>query len=328
MEEKGNGLSQLVHDKNQKILLLNTPNYGNVGDSAITLGEMELLKDNFPSHSIYEFSNIDIIFHLKKIEKYTAENDVVIINGGGSIGSLWPLEHNRIMKILQTFKNHKIVIGPQTIYFKKSDEGLLNDFIETIKGCKDLTILVREQNSFNFLESLNVPCKYQLVPDAALYLKSKLLSPQRNDKVLLCLRKDHEKISGNNLIINLLKKLRIKFDITNTVVPQVVTKQGRKKFVQKKIDQFSHYKMLITDRLHGMVLSALASTPCLAFDNLSKKVSGVNKWMGHLDYVTCVDKSEFSDELFQKIYNSSANCQFDNKPLANDVKKIVDAIKN
>ena len=51
-------------------------------------------------------------------------------------------------------------------------------------------------------------------------------------------------------------------------------KQGKKKF-KKIIKQFSKSKLVVTDRLHGMILSVITGTNCIAFDNSSGKVSGV-----------------------------------------------------
>ena len=38
---------------------------------------------------------------------------------------------------------------------------------------------------------------------------------------------------------------------------------------------------MITDRLHGMVLAALAGTPCIVFGNCNYKIIGVYKWISN-----------------------------------------------
>ena len=37
-----------------------------------------------------------------------------------------------------------------------------------------------------------------------------------------------------------------------------------------------------------MIFSAVTGTPCLAMDNINKKVSGVYEWIKTLDYIQCV----------------------------------------
>ena len=71
--------------------------------------------------------------------------------------------------------------------------------------------------------------------------------------------------------------------------------------MEKKLLEFSRAKLIITDRLHGMIFAALAETPCIALDNLSKKVSGVYQWISYLDYITIVSKEELTMELVWKM---------------------------
>ena len=42
---------------------------------------------------------------------------------------------------------------------------------------------------------------------------------------------------------------------------------------------------MITDRLHGMVFSAITGTPCIAMDNVSHKVYGAYQWLSYLPYL-------------------------------------------
>ena len=60
--------------------------------------------------------------------------------------------------------------------------------------------------------------------------------------------------------------------------------------IYDKISEFSEFKCIITDRLHGMIFSLLSMTPCCVFDNKNHKVFGiVESW--HLDkgVYKCVD---------------------------------------
>ena len=65
---------------------------------------------------------------------------------------------------------------------------------------------------------------------------------------------------------------------------------------RKKILRAAHslidfsMRSLITDRIHGMLFAAVTGTPCIALDNVSKKVSGAYEWIQYLDYI------QFKDE--------------------------------
>ena len=50
----------------------------------------------------------------------------VFIHGGGFIGSLWENENSTISLILRTFKNNRIVVLPQSIFY--NDEEIERTF--------------------------------------------------------------------------------------------------------------------------------------------------------------------------------------------------------
>ena len=61
--------------------------------------------------------------------------------------------------------------------------------------------------------------------------------------------------------------------------------ERREEVIIEKLNEFRRYKLVITDRLHGMILSVISGTPWLARDNSSKKVSGVYELISDLPLV-------------------------------------------
>jgi len=45
------------------------------------------------------------------------------------------------------------------------------------------------------------------------------------------------------------------------------------------LNDFSSSKLVVTDRLHGMVFAALAGTPCVVMGNCNYKVKGIYNWI-------------------------------------------------
>ena len=41
------------------------------------------------------------------------------------------------------------------------------------------------------------------------------------------------------------------------------------------LKKFAKAKIVVTDRLHGMIFTIITNTPCIAINNLSGKVKGV-----------------------------------------------------
>lgn len=78
--------------------------------------------------------------------------------------------------------------------------------------------------------------------------------------VLLCCRSDKEKVLSDEVIALLEEKLSSKGELvarTDTVVPYGVSSSVREFEVERKFDEFRKARLVITDRLHGMILRRL-----------------------------------------------------------------------
>jgi pyruvyl transferase EpsI len=58
--------------------------------------------------------------------------------------------------------------------------------------------------------------------------------------------------------------------------------------VYGKLDEFAKSKLVITDRLHGMIFSAITGTPCIVFANSNGKVEAEYQWIQSLPYIRFV----------------------------------------
>lgn len=312
--------AKFKEDRNKKIVLIFTPSHGNLGDSAITLGELEFFKERFKDYSVYEFTKNETLFYKNQIKDHITDKDIIAFHGGGFLGSIWKADNNYFLKIIKLFSDNKIVVMPQTIYFYEDDDKLKESFVIGTSLCRDLTILCRDYQSYQTLKDLKVRCKFEYVPDIALYCQPNL-NLERNNKILLCFRSDREKVSRHSGIMRLLHDLEIKFDRTDMVIPRIITKKGRYSTVMKKFEQFARYRMVITDRLHAMIFSTITNTPCIAFDNVSKKVSGVHEWIKDLDYIQ-IAKGDLTEEMLSKIFNSQHDKAYTSAMLKSEFDKI------
>ncbi len=294
----------------KKIILLNTPTHGNLGDLAIALAERKFVEKECAGIPVFEFTQKECLELKNAIKHCLTQEDILIFPGGGFLGSLWENEEAILLELLHYYKNNRIVIFPQTIYFEKTAKGEKEKkaLKETIQKVKQIKIFLREKASWKFMtEKMNLTKEYCfLAPDIVTYLSEVFsFSNQKIQKegILLCIRKDKEKVCENNLFNKLIDQFPgdWKVTYTDTVIPREVKREERKEEVEKKLLEFSRAKLIITDRLHGMIFAALAETPCIALDNLSKKVSGVYQWISYLDYITIVSKEELTMELVWKM---------------------------
>ena len=281
------------------IFLVNTPAYNNIGDHAIVVAEKEFLKKFFSKFVIIEIPGDILRRHFKSIKYLIQKKDIIMITGGGYLGNLWLDEERIVRKIISEYKKNKIVVLPQTIYFTKDKKGYIQ-FKESARiynQHKELYVFLRDKNSYDFFVSNFSNVKAYYVPDIVLYLEKNL--NQKREGILLCFRQDKEKLLDNK-IINELENIfkNKKIFKTDMIIDGKITVENRNEEIQKKLDQFSTKELVITDRLHGMLFAAITGTPCIAFDNVSKKVSGVYEWIKELEYIVVVhDYNDFKNTI-------------------------------
>jgi pyruvyl transferase EpsI len=68
-----------------------------------------------------------------------------------------------------------------------------------------------------------------------------------------------------------------------------------KKEFEKLIEKYSRSKLVVTDRLHGMVFSYITKTPALVFDNSNAKISQCYEWIRDCGFVKLVNKDDMSN---------------------------------
>ena len=111
------------------------------------------------------------------------------------------------------------------------------------------------------------------------------------------MRKDHEKVlkDDDQMIMeqevrNLLPKAKIVY--TDTMHSCDVKPDEREDVVKSKIGEFASCEIVITDRLHGMVLSALSGSKTIVWSNCNYKVLGTYNWIKNNSYIGFVSNME------------------------------------
>jgi len=284
-------------------VLLQTPEHGNMGDHAIAFAEKKFLRDAFPEVPVYEFPFRACELRLKEIAAGTAPQDIVLITGGGFAGTLWKWEQKVLLQILNTFAGNRMVMFPQTVYFDDPEGEKAQKFASALKKCRDLTVFLRDRASYEqmkrFFPAPGV--QYREAPDMVTWL-----GPCKNDckrvippQALLCLRDDKEGILPDGERKELTAILSgAGFAVTDfsTVLDRNVGISEREEALNEMLRKISSSSLVVTDRLHAMLFSAVTQTPCLALDNLSRKVSGQYRWVKYLPYIMHCSPGEITGE--------------------------------
>lgn len=271
----------------KEFIIFNTPEHGNIGDHAIISAEKKLLKSL--GITPFEFATRNSEIYFEDLKSAVSSDSVIAITGGGFIGSQWLDEENLVNNVISTFRNHKIIIFPQTFHFKDDEEGKkeLIKSVNTFNNATNIYVFARESKSFEFIKKNYNLKNVFLVPDIVLINEFKSFKYDRKG-ILLCLRHDVEGIlttENKKYLENILEKYDTNISYTDTVLNENITSSKRLKFIEGKLKEFATARLVITDRLHGMIFAAITGTPCIALSNYNQKVKGVYEWIKHLDYI-------------------------------------------
>lgn len=281
-------------DKNKKkIIVALAADYGNLGDVAITYAQTKFLKDKFPEYEVIDFPISKTFTDMKALKKICNDDDIITIVGGGNTTDIYEdIEYCRQF-IIKQFPKNKIISFPQTVDFSNTTKGrrLKEKSVNIYGNHKKLILSAREEKSFHeYKKNFSNDVKY--IPDIVLYLDEQSPNSER-DGVILCLRNDKEKVFEKAQQDTLIERLSQNFKIlyNDTHIDKSNMSIEERKFELNKIwNNFKKSKVVLTDRLHGMIFCAITNTPCVAIDNSNRKISGVyNAWLKDINYIKLIE---------------------------------------
>ena len=289
-----NNITKLFNNNQYKFdtILLMIPHHGNLGDQAITLAEFKFLKEIFP--------NIKLFYNLENYKNSINKNTIIFLQGGGNIGWTYYFEEQNRRKIIESYPNNNIVIMPQTIFFEETNIDQQEISSQIYNNHSKLIIIVREQISYNIAIKIFYKNKILLCPDIVTYLDD-LINVNNSERkgALLILRNDIEKSLNKNIenqIIALIKNAYNKYDIIdNKFELNISSLEQSRNEVFQQLKKISSYEIVITDRLHGMIFSAITKTSCIVFKNYNHKIISSYEWFKNLDYIQLINNSDINE---------------------------------
>ncbi|NBD23598.1 polysaccharide pyruvyl transferase family protein [Paenibacillus glycinis] len=281
MDELKNKLLHILNviPPQSKIYYIDYPVYGNGGDLLIMKGTEAFFKDNRiqvqARYSVLDFPNGLAI----------PKDKIIVLNGGGNFGDLYPTHQKLREKIVNDYPDNRVVILPQTIFYKNETE--LDRTAAVFNRHKDLHLFVRDTLSQELAQTKFKTCHVYLSPDMAHQLWP-IHSNYAPEKDLLCfLRTDIEKTveqerfessdQGDYLDwatlfnkteqkgILLFRKL-LKISGGNSLLSKCWG-MYTDYLVNKAVNRFGNYNTVQTSRLHGHILSCLMDKPNVLLDN-------------------------------------------------------------
>ncbi|MEJ1935400.1 polysaccharide pyruvyl transferase family protein [Nostoc sp. NIES-2111] len=285
------------------IVFIDPPDHPNVGDSAIFLGEIDFLRRAVPTANMLYFDRHSFSdAALPIIERA----DLIFLHGGGNFGDIWPSHHRLRMSILSQFPHKRIVQFPQSIHFQ--DEATLSETARLIEKASQFTLLTRDVYSMQYAEQ-RFQCRIKLCPDMAFAMKE-IRRKRAIVRYLCLLRTDKEVATNHQAVISALSEEEQRYELVDWLSEQnTVTKRAdklmrkiyrrssdamylaghlafraRERYARSRlgvgISLLSRGETVITDRLHGYIISTLLDIPSLVFDSYDGKIFSFHRtWM-------------------------------------------------
>ncbi len=304
----------------QVAFLVSTPTHGNLGDHAIVYAQKAFLFDLGYTGGITEMTKRDYFRLRSVLGRIVRETTLVVIDGGGNVGTLWPEESDKMNDVVTRFSKNPIAIFPQTAFFEDSPFGE-----ECRRGVADvyaknanLLFFSRDRATYEVMGEMVPSLRNLYVPDIVLYLDESRDGTVR-DGALLCLRADRERVTGeggSKAISSALEVRGLSVREISTVVdePSYIDAKNRDAVLEAKWEEFRSAEIVVTDRLHGMIFSAITGTPCVALDNVSRKVSQGYEWIRHIRNIRIAATVDEVPMLVDDVL-AVGPCRYDRTPL-------------
>ncbi|MFC5887195.1 polysaccharide pyruvyl transferase family protein [Kitasatospora sp. CM 4170] len=283
--------------------LLGFPRYGNVGDSAIWLGVRALLGE-LGVEVVYTADHHDF-----SAEALAARlpSGTILLTGGGNLGDLWPSHQRARERAISAFPGHRIIQLPQSVHF--GDPADLHRARAVFDAHPDLVLLLRDERSLRLARrAFRAPSV--LAPDCAFAMNGlpRLVRPER--RILWLRRGDHESAAhgepdnaGPVAAVGVYRtdwtgeegadaawatsartvrrqieaaSAAVRSTASSEAVAELTDAQDRHAELQLRrgCRLLGSAEAVVTDRLHGHLLSLLLGLPHVVVDDRHGKISG------------------------------------------------------
>ena len=318
--------------------------YGNIGDIAISHAQKQYLQRVLTDYEVISVAISQTRFVLNSIKQQIRETDIVTIIGGGNMGGTYPDIEELRQLIIKSFPANRIVCFPQTLDWNDSiqSQRALQRIVNVYAKHPDIHVFARESITaakLNELFSAYSNVHIGLVPDIVMSANAILLGTTDCVAplgILRCLRDDKEaalSAEQYSMIDKALAATGHKIEKTDTHAGGSQLNEAQcAKLLTDKLSQFRAAKLVVTDRLHGMILSLLSGTPCLVLPNSNHKIRQTQlDWLRNhprlvfLELDEIADIATFIDSLLSVPYGRMDESPVDMAEY-NDLKKALVAI--
>lgn len=211
-----------------KIFLFGTIEHMNLGDEAISFAETTFLRKNASEFEVIEIPERLVEESIDVISSHISVDDIVMFHGGGNMGDTWEGHEEQRRLVFENFMSNKIVSFPQSINYTENSSKL--DLMKCVlKQRKNITLIARDEHSFEQMKNFFPDTDIKLTPDIVLSLERETgIQRLNNKKVTTFMRQDVEQSNQIDLHRSLIKQLeelnyKIKESDTVQIYSEIIT---------------------------------------------------------------------------------------------------------
>ena len=308
--------------------LLDYPSHWNIGDSAIWMGEIEILERLYGRRP-------DYVSHVRYAPTEPAKflsDGLIYLHGGGNFGDIWPAYQTYREEILRLYPNNRIVQLPQSIHFQKP-EGIERTK-RAIGAHRDFHFMVRDYESLDFV-TRHFDCPVMLVSDSAFGIGMGRFPRVAKPSGIKCLfRSDKERrddaLAGVSLFSGATvedwnrryKPRQIAEKATMGALMAIPSIPGKGALMAMReraftamarsrvglgFAQLDSAEVIVTDRLHGHIMCSLLGKPHVVIDNFYGKIANfIKAWPADALTLQARDYAQAHDMAQQLLANQRA----------------------
>ena len=280
--------------------LVDFPDHANVGDSAIWLGELAMLREITERDPCYVSTWHD--FDLDAFRS-ACPDGVLFLHGGGNLGDIWP-HHQRFREdILARVRDRPVVQLPQSIHFRMPSE--VDRFAALVAEHPDFVLYVRDTQSLSFAHK-HLACPSHLAPDSAYALGKQSRDAAQCD-VLMLMRTDDER--QGYTIPSADPATVVDWLEDDDDLPVGVDAKAREAQAVARVDRglrlLARGQVVVTDRLHGHILANLLGIQHVVLDNDYGKIAAyLDAWPAPDSIVTRASTIEHAVVLAKQLVDA------------------------
>ena len=302
------------------VFYFGVPLHKNIGDLAQTYCAkryFELYWEDYQCIQMKTYCTYSKRF-LKSLKSIMQPDDIIVFQSG-YCSTDRHLDHKMHKTIVGLFKDQKIIFLPQTVRYENKKE--IETTSKIFNEHNRILFLARDKISYEKALDMYPNARVECFPDIVTTLIGTMKDGVAKNGILLCMRKDFEKLYSTKSIITLvnrLKNIADIVDVSDTTCEQYTNKyiySHLKEIVYEKINQIMKYRIVITDRYHGIIFSLISNVPVIVLATTDHKVSSGIDWFlqqydgrvykaSNLELAYCLVKKILESEKLETINDS------------------------